>query len=346
MRPMLASATRHVPTGADWVHEVKWDGMRVLVDVRAGRVRVTSRTERDATVAFPEVQAMGALYDDLLLDGEMVVFVGGKPHFGTLAERFHVTSTARAAALAASAPVTFVVFDALRVLGVDLTSRPWADRRAALERLDLETPTALVPEWQIAWHVPGVFDDGAALLAATQEHGLEGVVSKRRSSRYAAGQRSPDWLKLPHRPRLSVVIGGWRAETDQTDRLGALLVGVPTPAGLHYLGRVGSGIAGRAGASLLATLEAARPRGSAPSPFLASASAPAPGTVPPVDAAGAHWVAPDLVCDVRSLGLTHSTRLRQAAYLGLRPDLTPADVAAAWALNDVIGSPEGEGDDG
>ena len=121
---MLATATPQVPTGPDWVHEVKWDGMRVLVDVRDGRVRITSRTERDVTVAFPEVQAMGSLYDDLLLDGEMVTFVGGKPHFGTLAERFHVTSPARAAALAAAAPVTFVVFDTLRVLGVDLTAHP------------------------------------------------------------------------------------------------------------------------------------------------------------------------------------------------------------------------------
>lgn len=331
MRPMLATATRHVPSGPDWVHEVKWDGMRVLVEVRAGQVRVTSRTERDVTVAFPEVQAMGLLYEDLLLDGEMVAFVEGRPNFGTLADRFHVTSTSRAAALAATAPATFVVFDVLRVLGVDLTARPWADRRAALERLDLESPTLEVPADRIAWQVPGVFDDGAALLAATREHGLEGVVSKRRSSRYAAGQRSPDWLKLPHRRRLSVVIGGWRPETDQTDRLGAVLVGIPTPAGLHYLGRVGSGIAGRAGAALLAALEAASPRDTVPDPFLSSSDEEAPGIVPALDALGAHWVRPDLVCDVRSLGLTRSRRLRQPAYVGLRPDLTPAEVAAAWA---------------
>ena len=326
MLPMLATATRHVPVGTDWVHELKWDGMRVLLDVRAGHVRAFSRTERDVTVAFPELQALGALFDDMLLDGEVVALVNGRPHFGTLAERFHITSSAKAATLAATAPVTFMVFDILRLFGVGLTSRTWTERRATLERLELDNPSVGASSWQ----VPGVFDDGAALLVATREHGLEGVVSKRRTSRYAVGQRSPDWLKLPNRTRLSVVIGGWRPEADQSTRLGAILVGVPTANGLRYLGRVGAGIAGRAGAALLSQLHDIQ---AATSPFLRDGDPDAlpGGPVPPIDAAGAFWVRPELVCDIQSLGLTHTHRLRQPAYLGLRGDLTPADVEAAWA---------------
>ena len=155
------------------------------------------------------------------------------------------------------------------------------------------------------------------LHAATKEQGLEGVVSKRVDSPYAAGTRSPFWLKAPHRGTVSVVIGGWRPESTGTvaRRLGAVLVGIPGPAGLRFLGRVGSGLAGKVGQALLRDLE---PLASAESPF---------GTeVPAEDALGARWVQPVLVADVESLGLSSQGRLRQPAYKGLRPDLTPGDV--------------------
>ena len=303
---MLAIPGDRVPTGAEWAHEVKWDGMRLLAEVQAGQVRLTSRTERDVTVAFPELAGLATQFEDMLLDGEDVVMRDGIPSFAALAERFHVTSPAKAGALAARAPVTFMVFDLLRLYGVDLTARTWTDRRATLERLELAGPH---------WQVPPTFDDGQALWEATGEQGLEGIVSKRRTGRYAAGVRCEDWVKLPHRTSTSVVIGGWRPETDQVDRLGALLVGVPGVGGLRYLGRVGSGIAGKAARALAADL--------AP---LTSPECPFSDAVPLDDAAGATWVHPVLVCEVQALGLTASRRLRQPAYRGLRPDLTPGDV--------------------
>lgn len=309
MRPMLASPTPRAPTGPEWVHEVKWDGMRVLADVAGGQLRLTSRTERDVTIAFPELAGLAMLFEDMLLDGEIVVMQSGRPSFGALAERFHVTSAARASALAARLPVTLMVFDLLRLYGVDLTARTFAERRATLERLELAGPH---------WQVPPIFTDGKALLTATREQGLEGIVSKRTTSRYAAGVRSPDWLKLPHRASMSVVIGGWRPETDQRGpnaRLGAVLVGVPGIGGLRYLGRVGSGIAGKAGASLAADL---RPLDTTDSPFV--------GQLPPEDLVGTTWVHPLLVCEVQSLGMTTAGRLRQPAYRGLRADLTPGDI--------------------
>lgn len=322
MRPMLATPARGVPTGPEWVHEVKWDGMRVLADVSrpasaapaaSPRLTLSSRTERDVTVAFPELAGLAEQYDDMLLDGEVVALDHGVPSFAALAERFHVTSARKAAALAASNPVTYMVFDLLRLYGVDLTSRPFADRRATLERLALSGPH---------WQVPPTFTDGPLLHQATLDQGLEGVVSKRLTSRYVPGLRSEDWRKAPHRSSLSVVIGGWRPETGSRDRLGAVLVGLPAGAGgpgdgLHFLGRVGSGIAGKAGALLKDDLAALTRDGS---PFVE--------TVPRVDAAGAVWVEPRLVCEVQALGVTAQHRLRQPAYRGLRPDLTPADLAA------------------
>jgi bifunctional non-homologous end joining protein LigD len=163
--------------------------------------------------------------------------------------------------------------------------------------------------------VPPTYHDGLALQTATLEQGLEGVVSKRLSSRYSPGRRSPDWLKFPHRTSRSVVIGGWRLETGSTDRLGAVLVGSPTPQGLGYLGRVGSGLAGREQERVLTALEGL---GVDISPFA--------DEVPPQDAQGTRWVRPEVVTDVESLGLSAQGRLRQPAYRGLRPDLSADDL--------------------
>ena len=306
---MLAASTAAVPTGPEWVHEVKWDGIRVLADVVDRQVRLYTRTGREIAQVFPELAGLGTLFEDMLLDGEVVAFRGGVPSFAGLMERFGVANLTRASQLAAHKPVTYLVFDLLRLYGVDLRGRSFADRRATLERLELTGGP---------WQVPPTFADGLALLAATREQGLEGIVSKRVTSRYAAGVRSEDWLKTPHRTVVSVVIGGWRPETDQTDRLGSVLVGVPAPGGLRYLGKVGSGLAGRTGAAVLGEL---RPLGALHCPFV--------DAIPSEDAIGTTWVDPVLVCDVQTLGMTHTSRLRQAAYKGLRPDLTAGDLDPA-----------------
>ncbi len=308
MRPMLATPTVTIPSGDAWQHEVKWDGMRVLADVSEGSVTLWSRTERDVTVAFPELRRLGEEYADMLLDGEIVAMQGGTPSFSALAERFHVTDARKALRLAEQAPVTLMTFDLLRLYGVDLMGRAWSDRRATLERLELDSAR---------WQTPPTFDDGLVLHEATKEQGLEGIVSKRVDSLYAPGVRSPLWLKSPHRGTVSVVIGGWRPESTGTvrGRLGAVLVGVPTAGGLRYLGRVGSGLAGKLGTALMRELEA-----------LASDESPFATEVPAEDARGASWVRPVLVADVQSLGLGGQGRLRQPAYKGLRGDLDPGDV--------------------
>jgi len=307
MRPMLATRGSHLPTGDEWIHEVKWDGMRVLAEVNPDRVRLTSRNENDVTVSFPELQGLAGR--DLLLDGEIVAFDpadGGRPSFGRLAERMHVASPRRAQALVDVTPVTFLVFDLLRLDGRDLSREPLSTRRALLESLGLG---------DVHWQVPGVYDDGPMLMRATEQQGLEGVVSKRLASRYEFGTRSRHWLKFPHRRRTSWVVGGWRLETDSATRLGALLVGEPTAGGLFYRGRVGSGIAGKVGPMLRELLEPlARPD----SPFV--------DEVPRLDALGTRWVDPVVVVDVESLGPSAQGRLRQPSYRGVRTDLTPDDL--------------------
>ncbi len=308
---MLATPADQVPSGPHWQHEVKWDGMRVLIDIRKGRVGLTSRTERDVSTAFPELLTEAAglgAYDDLLLDGEVVSMRSGKPSFAALAERFNVGDVETATRLAAQSPVTLMVFDVLRVAGRPTVSRPLTQRRELLDGIDLGTPRV---------QVPPTFPDGADLLAATAAQGLEGVVSKRLDSPYLPGSRSPDWRKMVHRTTGSYVIGGWRPEIG-SDRLGALLIGSPTTSGLIFRGRIGSGLAGRAGVSLL---ERMRPLKQRESPFLDKVSA--------LDADGCTWLLPDLVADLEYHGVSEGGRLRQPTWRGLRADLTPADLLDA-----------------
>lgn len=306
MRPMMASRGTSLPTGPEWVHEVKWDGMRVLAEVRDGRLVLRSRNENDVTVSFPELRGLADLGRDLLLDGEVVALTDGVPRFGALADRMHVRNVRRAEELSRANPVTLLVFDVLRLDGEDVTGRTLRERRALLESLDLAGPH---------WQVPGTYDDGEMLLAATAQQGLEGVVSKKLSSRYLPGRRTTTWLKFPHRGTTSVVVGGWRYETDSTSRLGALLVGEPTVDGLRYRGRVGSGIAGKEGPRLKQLLDP-----------MAADGPPFCDEVPKVDALGTVWVRPELVVEVASLGLTPAERLRQPSYVGVRTDLSPGDL--------------------
>lgn len=308
VRPMLATKGERIPEGPDWVHEVKWDGVRMLCEVGSdGYVRLTTRNGNDATVAWPDVARVPLPGRGLLVDGEVIGLNDrGVPDFRAIQERMHVRSATTAARLAARVPATYMVFDLLRLDGEDLAGRPLAERRRVLEGLDLSAA---------GWQVPQVYEDGQMLWEATRSQQLEGVVSKRLSSRYEEGARSRSWLKFPHRERVSYVVGGWRPETGSTGRVGALLVGEPGEDGLHFRGRVGSGIAGKVGPMLKELLE---PLAVGESPFV--------DEVPKVDALGTHWVRPRVVVDVESLGSRHYDRLRQPAYRGVRTDLTPEDL--------------------
>ncbi|MGH3362626.1 MAG: ATP-dependent DNA ligase [Nocardioides sp.] len=308
MRPMLATPGTDVPVGDGWMHEVKWDGVRMLTDVSAvGRTRMFTRNGNDATVAWPDLHVPPLGDRDLLVDGEVIALNDeGLPDFRVIQERMHVRRATTATRLAARVPAIYMVFDLLRLDGEDLTGRPLAERRAVLEGLGLE---------RSSWQVPQAYDDGQMLFDATLQQGLEGIVSKRLTSRYTFDVRSPHWRKIAHRHRFSYVVGGWRPVEGSDHRLGAVLVGEPTPAGLLYRGRVGSGIGATAG-RLLAGLLDGHER--TDSPFA--------DQVPRIDATGTHWVEPLVVIDVDTHGRAGQQRLRQPSYRGVRPDLSPEDL--------------------
>jgi bifunctional non-homologous end joining protein LigD len=312
LAPMKATSSEHLPVPADqWDYEVKWDGMRALVFVDDGTLRVQSSNLLDVTAGWPELDGLPAALGvgSAILDGELVATdERGVPSFGRLQQRMHVGSAAEARG-GGEVPVSYVVFDLLHLDGHDLTPLPLAERRRFLGEVVEPAPS---------WRCSPVYDDGATLLDAARERGLEGVMAKRPESAYEPGKRSRNWRKVKVRRRQELVVGGWLpGEGGRAGRIGALLVGVhEAPGGaLRYAGRVGTGFAAaeldRLGA-LLAPLELDR------SPF----DPPPPRPVSRL----ARWVRPELVAEVAFGEWTAEGLLRHPSYLGLRADVVPTTV--------------------
>ncbi len=310
---MLATTGSLPPPVEDdaWAYEMKWDGVRAVLYVADGAARVLTRSDRDVTGTYPEMSTMAASLgsQEVVLDGEIVAFDGtGRPDFGELQQRMHVVSPAAVQSLVATVPVSFLAFDLLQLAGKSLLKVPYEQRRELLERLELAGPRWATP--------PAFVGDGAAAVAASQGQGLEGVVAKRRTSTYAPGSRSRDWLKIKNIRTQEVVVGGWRLGAgSRAGGIGSLLVGVPGPDGLAYAGHVGTGFSHAGLAQLLAAL----------APHVRDGS-PFAQPLPRADAFDAVWVEPSLVGEVGFAEWTKDGRLRHPTWRGLRGDKGPSDV--------------------
>jgi bifunctional non-homologous end joining protein LigD len=306
---------------------MKWDGVRALAYIERGQVRLMSRTERDITVAYPELARLGAAttlpkpattrdgpvltpHKQLLLDGEIVVFgEGGWPEFEALQPRMHVSSASQAALLAGQTPVTYLVFDLLQLDGRPLMDLGYSERRALLDELGLAGPYWQTPPW-----FPG--SDFEAVRAVSVEHGMEGVVAKRLDSRYTPGVRTDSWRKIKNVRTQEAVVAGYKpGKGNRTGQVGSLLIGVNDASGLVYAGHVGTGFTDE---TLRMLGDKLRPLRRPDSPF--------DGPVPPEHARPAVWVEPKLVVQVGFDRWTKAGRMRAPVYKGLRDDIDPRDV--------------------
>jgi bifunctional non-homologous end joining protein LigD len=265
-------------------------------------VRIWSRAGNDITAAYPELVAQAADVGDALLDGEIVVFVDGRPSFDALQLRMHVRDAREARRLANETPVTFVLFDLVRRFGLDLTARPYSERRATLERWAAERPD---------WTLSPSFDDGAATELAARQHHLEGVVAKRVSSPYRPGVRSPDWVKLRFARAGEFVVVGWEGASDSPDELSSLVLGCYADNVLTFAGKVGSGLNAATARRLQRALHEVD-------------ACPLP-TRPPASPGRrvVHWVEPSLVVEVEFANWTDDRRLRHPVFRGIRADKRP-----------------------
>ncbi len=309
--PMLAKPGRLPPRRDQdrWAFEIKWDGVRALVFSEPGRLRLHSRNGRDITASYPELRPLNRAlsHRGAILDGEIVAFdADGRPDFGRLQQRMHLTGESQVRRRAKEIPVVLVLFDLLWLDGHSLMELPYDERRARLEALGLRGA---------AWQTPEAHHgDGAALLRATAEQGLEGLIAKRRDAPYEPGRRSGSWLKVKNVARQEVVIAGWLpGEGRRAQRIGALVVGVHEEDGgpLRYAGRVGTGFTDRTLDELAARLEPLR---TDRNPF---------GRGGP---RGAVWVRPSLLAEVEFTEWTSEGLLRHPSFKGLREDKDPLDV--------------------
>lgn len=310
--PMLATAGTLPKRDDGWAYELKWDGVRAILYVDGGRVRARSRNDKDLLVSFPELRELGALLGSTsaVLDGEIVALdEEGRPDFGRLQRRLHVTSPSAAARKAHEAPVSFLAFDVLYLVGRSTLELSYDDRRSLLTTLQLSGGTFAVP--------PSFVDvPGKDVLAASAERGLEGVVAKRRDAPYTPGARSSSWIKVKNVRTQEVVIGGWaEGKGELVGKLGALLCGIPEGDGLRYVGKVGTGFSDQMRAELLVDL-GARPLDA--SPFTSSLTR--------AEMALAHFVRPELVGEVQFAEWTHDGHLRHPSWRGLRADKEPSEV--------------------
>ena len=318
--PMLASAGKLPADEERWSFEIKWDGVRAVVYSQPGRFRIECRRLTDMTDRYPELRPLGRQLGsrDAVLDGEIVAFdENGKPSFGRLQSRMHLTGESRVKRRAKEIPVVLAIFDVLYLDGRSLMQLPYEERRERLEELGLEGPN---------WRTPAAHQgEGRALKDASEQQGLEGIVAKRLDSAYEPGRRSRNWLKIKNKKRQELAIGGWLpGEGKRENTIGALLVGFHTPDGsLRYAGRVGSGFTEKALRDLEQRLAPLRRK---TSPFEA----------PPKPPRGALHVKPELVCEVEYTEWTAEMLLRHPAYKGLCTGMDPGDV--------VLGEAEIEGE--
>ena len=299
-RPLqLCTLVDSVPTGNAWLHEMKYDGYRALVAVGGGKAKVYTRTGLDWTDKFPGIAAAAAKLpvDTALIDGEIVAFKDGKPDFSTL----------QAAIKDGGEGLAMFAFDLLELDGEDLASLPLVERKERLRPLFDGTDDTL----RYSEHVVG---SGEKLFEALCAEGFEGVVSKQADAPYR-GSRTKGWLKTKCTRRQEFVIVGW-SESDKAGRgFKALLLGLNTPDGLRYAGKVGTGFSTDTMLELRAKLDR-----------LARKTAPV--DVPKPAARGAHWVSPKLVAEVAFAEFTAEDVVRHASFLGLREDKPAGDVIA------------------
>lgn len=210
IRPMLAMAADEPFDSKAHLFEVKWDGVRCLAFVEGGRVRLQSRQLMEITVQFPELDALRALPEGTVLDGELVVLEGGRPALAKVQQRVHLQDLHRIRFLSQKSSAVYIVFDLLYARGRSVMSDSLANRRAML--CEVIGPLGM-PGVHVTESIPAV---GRALFGAAMRIGLEGVMAKKADSQYLSGKRSRAWLKIKPGPPGSVRATSCARKHDRT----------------------------------------------------------------------------------------------------------------------------------
>jgi bifunctional non-homologous end joining protein LigD len=319
LEPMLATLSSTVPSGTEWLYEVKWDGYRALCYIESGKVRMLSRrgTRLDKQFAgVSEALAQSVQAEAAIIDGEVVALdENGNPSFQRLqnATGFGIKPAVKGMA----APfLNFFAFDLLYLNGYDLRKAALIDRRRLL--MSILLPSEIV---RYSEHFAG---KGQQLLDAVRAKGLEGILAKQAQSRYES-RRSGSWIKVKVTTQQDFVICGYIL--GEREPFGALVLGYYKEKKLVYAGNVGSGFTQQ---SLKAVFEEIKPR---------ITKKPVLNDVPK-EIGEVIWIKPELVCTVKFTSWTHDNRLRAPVFQGLKAEAEPTEVVRETLLNEELAAAE------
>ena len=304
IEPMLARPVDKAPDSADYLYEVKWDGLRALISLDEGEIRIRGRNGTDFTKQFPELllpeQAFRAT--SALFDGEIVCLeADGRPVFRNVIHRMQQKTETAIERAKVKYPAVCYVFDCLYLDGRPVVNEPLTRRREWLEDAIRKDS---------AYRVSGVVEDGPAFFVAVKQMGLEGIIAKQRDSTYQPGKRSDSWLKVKARQTVECIIVGYtRGKGDRAAGFGAVHLAKQDVDGLKYVGKAGTGFDEESMREVAGELKKLK-------------TIPRPIKEKPLDDARSVWVESRLLCEVQFASWTKDGMLREPVFLRLRPDLT------------------------
>ena len=217
---------------AGFIHQVKWDGIRGVSVIENGDITLFTKKGGVCTAAYPEIRELPGQIaaKRAVLDGELVVFLEGRPSFYNVLRRGFTRNEAGVKRLASQLPVKYIVFDILFLEGEDLRGRPLAERQRILSEHFTNSPAAALTD---------SFEDGEALFALMKQKNMEGIVSKRLESRYVPGKRHSDWFKTKISKKLLCVVTGVQLKNSLP---ASLALGVYREGELTTVGAVSTGL--------------------------------------------------------------------------------------------------------
>jgi len=296
IEPMEPILRPDVVTGCQWIHQVKWDGVRILCRVENGKLRLFTKNRRERTGFYPELDEVPGLLKatSAWLDGEIIVLdQDQKPSFYHVLTRERLGNPARASLYARQNPVRYIVFDILSLDGKDLREHPLRQRKAILEE-------RLMPGRNVA--ITDDFSDGDALFDLMKQKGWEGIVSKRADSPYTGGKNHRDWYKTKLQKKLLAAVCGLSMKAGFPN---ALLLGIRPDREWIYIGKASSGLTQEHFRLLRENMS-----------YMASESSPFPAV--PSGTEDIVWFKPALTCWVSFLEWTHDGVLRHPKILGFK----------------------------
>ena len=311
LKPMLADiGDGEVIADLNYAHEPKLDGYRVLAYLEKNTVRLTSRNGLDMTAAFPEIVAAvrEQAVDSMLLDGEIIALTAdGKPSFNALQNRAQLKTEKEIAKGQRELPVAMVCFDLLHFAGVNLRDSTYLERRRYLSQ-------CLLPSERL--QLVHATDDGRTLYEIALQTGFEGIITKRKDSKYFPGKRSAAWLKFKALHTDEFVVGGYTKGKGARESIGALLLGYWDQGALQYVGHAGSGLTEGVISSLRERFERLQVKHC---PFRNKPDLHRPTT----------WVEPEVVVEVSYQERTPDGFLRAPVFLRVRDDKEGTKITAA-----------------